>query len=265
MSPGPNPPAKTVLPGEKPKGESLLSRRAFVRNTVRLAVAGAILPGALSQVLPAIAPNAIGGAGAGPVIRRENGRKIPLTIADLKPQPGNDPLVGEWGFLPATIYMVKKTVLEASSAYQKINTAQFAVQHPEDDAYAILVYRTKCKHLGCTVGWNGKLGTAPGGVAKEDYDGDTIPEGRILCPCHQGQYDIYNLARNIPGTPPPAPLDIIRIRVGNYTDPDGKIESAANAIIGAEVLPQAKYKDADMDSKAGKTTYALGSQAAPEA
>ena len=66
-------------------------------------------------------------------------------------------------------------------------------------------------------------------------------------------------------TPPPAPLDIIRVRVGNYTDPDGKIESAANAIIGAEVLPQGKYRDADMDSKAGKTAYALGSQAAPEA
>ena len=264
MSPGPNPPAKTILPGEKPKGESLLSRRDFVRNTVRLAVAGAILPGVLSQVLPAIAPSALGGAGAGPVIRRDpkTNAKIPITVADLKPQPSNPPVVGEWGYLPAMVYMVKQDALKASSKARGINTAQFAVPHPTDSSYAILVYRGKCKHLGCTVGWNGLFGASKD---IEDYNGDGINEGRILCPCHQGQYDIHNLARNVPGTPPPAPLDIIRMRIGSFSDPDGKIQAASNAILGAEILKQGAYRDADLDGKAGKTAFALGSQAAKEA
>ena len=265
-------PAKHMLPGEK-TGPSLLSRREFVRNTVRLAVVGAVLPGALSQILPAIAPSSLAGVGAGPVIYRpdpkDHTKKVPVTVADLKPQPGNQPFVGEWGFLPAIVYMVKIDALKGSAAYQKINTAQFAVPHPSDPAYAILVYRGKCKHLGCTVGWNGLFGASNGKgdppVGLEDYNGDGINEGRILCPCHQGQYDIYNLALNQPGTPPPAPLDIIRMRIGNYSDPDGKIPNASNAIIGAEVLKQTKYKDADLDGKAGKTSFALGSQAAKEA
>jgi Rieske Fe-S protein len=261
VSPGPYPPAKTVLPGEKPKGESLLSRRDFVRNTVRLAVAGAILPGALSQVLPAIAPSSLAGSGSGPVIRRDpkTNAKIPITVGDLKPQPGNAPFVGEWGFLPAIVYMVKVDILKASAAARHINTAQFAVPHPSDPSYAILVYRGKCKHLGCTVGWNGLFGASKD---IEDYNGDGVNEGRILCPCHQGQYDIHNLAKNVPGTPPPAPLDIIRMRVGNFTDPEGKIPAASNAIIGAEVIKQNAYLDGDLDGKAGKTAYALGSQAA---
>lgn len=260
MSPGPNPPAKTILPGEKPKGESLLSRRAFVRNTVRLAVAGAVLPGVLSQVLPAIAPSALSGAGSGPVIRRDpkTNAKIPLTVADL----GTDPVVGEWGFLPAIIYRVKMESLRGSAEKRGYNTAQFAVADPTDKDSAILVYRGKCKHLGCTVGWNGLLG---GSKDIEDYNGDGIPDGRILCPCHQGSYDIYDLARNVPGTPPPSPLDVIRIRVGNFSDPDGIIPSASNAILGTEVLVQNSYLAADEDSKAGNKTFLLGSQAAPEA
>src|SRR5437016_2245716 len=54
-------------PGES-TGESLLSRRDFIRTTVRLAVAGAVIPGVLSQLLPSVAPASLGGGGAGPVI-----------------------------------------------------------------------------------------------------------------------------------------------------------------------------------------------------
>jgi nitrite reductase/ring-hydroxylating ferredoxin subunit len=121
---------------------------------------------------------------------------------------------------------------------------------------AIMVYRGKCKHLGCTVGFNTGLGASKD---EPDYDGDGLPDGRILCPCHQGQYDIHDLAKNVPGTPPPAPLDVIRFNVGAYAgDPARAIPAAAGAIIGGELIPQAKYRDADLDTS---KAFALSTQA----
>jgi Rieske Fe-S protein len=248
-------------PPDGPKKESLLSRRDFIKRSVQLAVAGALIPGALSQLLPAVAPDALGGGGAGPVIRRDatTNAKIPITIDDLAGAP---PVVvtAEWNFLPAVVYKVHKSKLVASSKKREYNTAQFAVQHPTEDDMAIMVYRGKCKHLGCTVGFNKGLGAS---ADVSDYDGDGLPDGRILCPCHQGQYDIHDLCRNVPGTPPPAPLNVIRFNVGNYAgDSERAIPPAANAIVGAELIEQNKYRDADLDGKKGVTAFTLGSQAA---
>src|SRR5688500_248453 len=203
----------------KAKG-SLLSRREFIRNSVRLAVAGAVIPGALAQLLPAVAPDALGGGGPGPIIRRDaqTNSKIPITIADLA---GDPPVVvtAEWNFLPAVVYKVKKKVLEASAQKRGYNTGQHAFQHPEEADMAIMVYQGKCKHLGCTVGFNAGLG---GSKDEADYDKDGLPDGRILCPCHQGQYDIHDLAKNVPGTPPPAPLNVISFDVRNFGGDDEK-------------------------------------------
>lgn len=251
-------------PGERPYTEPMLSRREFIRNSVRLAVAGALIPGLATQLLPAAAPSALGGGASGPLILRDKakGTKRVLTLADVKPQPANMPIVGEWGFLPATVYMVRTDILRASAVRRAYNTGQFAVQHPTAPAYSIMVYRTKCKHLGCTVGWNGGLG---GSKDVDDYDTDGLNDGRILCPCHQGQYDIHDTALNVPGTPPPKPLDVIRFNIGAYSDPDGRIPSAPDALIGTELLVQDKHRDADLkygDGKLGLTAFALGSQAA---
>ena len=259
-TPGPDDfrPTPATLPGQKPKGEPLLSRRDFIKRSVQLAVAGALVPGVLSQLLPAVAPDALGGGGAGPIIRRDaaTNSKIPITVADLEGAP---PVVitAEWNFLPAVIYKVHKAKLQGSSQERGYNTAQFAVQHPTEDDMAIMVYQGKCKHLGCTVGFNTGLG---GSSDVPDYDGDGLPDGRILCPCHQGQYDIHDLALNVPGTPPPAPLNVIRFNVGNYAgDPERAIPAAPAAIIGTELLVQNKAREADLDpSKA----FALGTQAA---
>ena len=227
--------------------ESLLSRRDFIRNSVRLAVAGALIPGALSQLLPAIAPDAIGGGGPGPIIRRDakTNTKIPITLADLAGEP---PVVvtAEWNFLPAVIYKVRKDILQGSSAYRKYNTGQYALQHPEEPDMALMVYRGKCKHLGCTVGFNKGLGAAKD---REDYNGDGLNDGRILCPCHQGQYDIHDLAKNVPGTPPPAPLDVIEFDVKSHTDEESGA-TTANAVYGVLRVEQNKYKDAH-----GKGSY----------
>lgn len=260
--PGPDDfrPTPKELPGQPPRksGEPLLSRRQFIRRSVQLAVVGALVPGALSQLLPAVAPDALGGGGAGPVIRRDEATnaKIPITIDDLA---GPAPVVvtAEWNFLPAVIYKVHKTKLEASARERGYNTGQYAVQHPTEEDMAIMVYQGKCKHLGCTVGFNKGLG---GSKDVPDYDGDGLPDGRILCPCHQGQYDIHDLALNVPGTPPPAPLNVIRFNVGNYGgDANRALPAASNAIIGAELLVQDKPRQANAEGAAG---FNLGSQAA---
>lgn len=255
-SPVPNP-----APGMPPQRDPILTRRQFIRNTVRLAVAGAVIPGLLTQVLPSVPGAALGGGGAQPIILRDKktNEKRAVTLADLQPQPANAPLVGEWNFLPATVYMVKTDALQAASAARGYNTGQLAVQHPAESAYSIVVYQSKCKHLGCTVGWNGGLG---GSKDIEDYNSDGINEGRILCPCHQGQYDIFDLCKNVPGTPPPAPLNVIRFNVGKWANSDElKIPGASDAIIGTELLKQDKYREADLDGKAGKTAFLLASQA----
>jgi Rieske Fe-S protein len=249
---------RTPMPGQPTKKESLLSRREFIAGTVKLAVAGALIPGVASQLLPAVAPDSIGGGGVGPIIRRDaaTNAKIPITIADLA-GPAPVVLTAEWNFLPAVIYKVKTASLQGAATKRGYNTGQFAVQHPTEPDMAIMVYQGKCKHLGCTVGFNSQLG---GSKDEADYDGDGLPDGRILCPCHQGQYDIHDLAKNVPGTPPPAPLNVIRFNVGNFAaDVARKIPAASNAIIGAELIEQNKYRDADQDAS---KAFALATQAA---
>lgn len=235
-----------MSPDQDPKGTPLLSRRAFIGNTVKLAVAGAIIPGALSQVIPAVAPDALGGAGSGPVIRRDpaTNAKIPITLADVDGADGGV-VTAEWNFLPAVVYKVHKSKLEGSASKRGYNTAQFAVAHP-DGEHAIMVYDGKCKHLGCTIGWNGSLG---GSADVPDYNEDGTPDGRVLCPCHQGQYDIYNLALNVPGTPPPAPLNVIDVDIGAAEGDDGS--SYGDAILGV-----AKHVQAGEGEARGAGTFA---------
>lgn len=241
----------------------MLSRRDFIRNTVRLAVAGAVIPGVLTQLLPSVAPAALAGGGPGPIIRRDKrtNEKTPVSVEMLSE---TEPFVGEYAFLPAVVYKVRVDKLIGSAAKRGYNTAQHAIAFPDEDKFAIVAYEGKCKHLGCTIGWNGGLG---GSKDVEDYDGDGANDGRVLCPCHQGQYDIFDLALNQPGTPPPSPLNVIRLNIADYPGDEVKrIPSGRNVLMGVETIVQTKYRAAD---KAGDgTAYKLrpaGVEVAPKA
>ncbi len=226
---------------ENPNREPILSRRGFIRRNVQLAVAGALLPGGVAQVLPALAPSALTSGGAGPVILRDptTNAKTPVTVDDLAGEP---PVVvtAEWNFLPAVVYKVKRAILEASTEARGYNTAQHAMPHPTEPEHAIVAYEGKCKHLGCTVGWDGSLG---GSADIPDYNEDGKNDGRILCPCHQGQYDIYDLALNVPGTPPPSPLNVIKFTIEDAEDDFGN--SFANSIVGFRKIEQSGPRQAD--------------------
>jgi Rieske Fe-S protein len=223
--------------------ESVLSRRDFIKRSVRLAVAGALVPAGIAQALPVLAPDSLAATGPGPLIRRDpvTRAKTAITLADLAGKP---PVVvtAEWNFLPAVVYKVHKAKLQASSRDRGYNTAQFAVQHPAEPEMALMVYDGKCKHLGCTVGFNAAFG-----ASKDipDYDRDGLPDGRILCPCHQGQYDIHDLAKNVPETPPPAPLNVVEFDVVDFAgDTDRAIPPAAQAIVALEKRLQSKARQA---------------------
>lgn len=117
-------------------------------------------------------------------------------------------LQAEWDFVPAIVYLVDPEVLEASSKLRGIDTAQFAISLPGTEKL-LLAYNGKCKHLGCTVGWAEDLGAS---ADIPDYTGDGVKEGRVLCPCHHAQYDIYDLGTQLPNGPAPEPLDVVKIR-----------------------------------------------------
>lgn len=232
-------------------GGPLLSRRDFIRRSVQLAVVGALVPSAFAQLLPALAPDAIGASGPGPLILRDakTRTKRAATVGDLL-GPAPRVLNAEWNFLPTFAYKVHKAKLQGSSSIRSYNTAQFAVQHPAEENMAILVYDGKCKHLGCPVGFDARL---PASDDVPDYDRDGLRDGRILCPCHQGQYDIHDLATNVPGTPPPQPLNVVEFDVLDFPGDDVRdVPAARQALFAVQKLVQNKRRSA-----AGKGTYPL--------
>lgn len=86
-------------------------------------------------------------------------------------------------------------VLERMDGWYKDKAKLTAYISKSDDG-KILALSPICKHLGCVVTWEGA------GHANQYY-----------CPCHAGLYDATGV--NIPGTPPPLPLDEYTSKIEN--------------------------------------------------
>ncbi|MGB1696824.1 MAG: ubiquinol-cytochrome c reductase iron-sulfur subunit [Thermoplasmatota archaeon] len=172
---------------------------------------------------------------AQPILRlTENFEVELLTASTLHTLVGDSTGVytAQWGtegWHPVVVYVVDRAILEASTKLRGVDTAQFALALPGTDRL-VLAYHGSCKHLGCTVGWDGALG---GSKDVPDYDGDGVNDGRVLCPCHQAQYDIYDLGTHVPGTPAPEPLDVIKIAWDN------------GVLMGLQRIHQVHAHDAD--------------------
>ena len=80
------------------------------------------------------------------------------------------------------------TIRQVDAWYESDETKSAWVYKDENDK--IVALSPVCKHLGCTVAWNT----------------DPTNENKFFCPCHFGLYD--KDGKNVPGTPPLAPLDV---------------------------------------------------------
>jgi menaquinol-cytochrome c reductase iron-sulfur subunit len=80
------------------------------------------------------------------------------------------------------------TIKQVDAWYESDETRSAWVYKDESDK--IVALSPVCKHLGCTVSWNT----------------DPANENKFFCPCHYGLYD--KDGKNVPGTPPLAPLDV---------------------------------------------------------
>jgi menaquinol-cytochrome c reductase iron-sulfur subunit len=69
----------------------------------------------------------------------------------------------------------------------------------KDGSGNIVALSPVCKHLGCTVNWNS----------------DPANPNKFFCPCHYGLYD--KDGKNVPNTPPLAPLDVYEHEVKDGT------------------------------------------------
>jgi menaquinol-cytochrome c reductase iron-sulfur subunit len=74
-------------------------------------------------------------------------------------------------------------------AWYESDVTNTAWVYKDNKTNQIIALSPICKHLGCTVGWN----------TNKQYPNE------FFCPCHFGRYT--KDGTNIPGTPPPAPLD----------------------------------------------------------
>lgn len=185
-----------------------LDRRTFIRRTGLLAGAAALPPiaGCIGIDVPV----------PGPIAATDptDGSKVPFTVEEMTGE-AVQVRTGIYDGLPAVLYKVRVATLEASTAARGVNTGQFALRHPTEPEHAILAYDGKCTHLGCTVGWNASLGESDD---VPDYAGDGTSEGRVLCPCHQAQFDVHNLGANLPNMPAKRPLDALRIQFHDGAD-----------------------------------------------
>lgn len=187
----------------------LVSRRGFIRGAALLGIgAAAGAAGTLATLSALQAPSQAS------LVRTPQG--APFTVADLPPV-GGGLRVGVWESLPVVVFSVRRDLLRASAQARGYNTGQYALAHPTDPEAAVVAYDGRCTHLGCTVGWAPELGGSPD---IPDYDGDGEPDGRTLCPCHQSQFDIYDLGNVVGNGPAPRPLDALRIDL-RAVDPTG--------------------------------------------
>lgn len=81
----------------------------------------------------------------------------------------------------------------------------------KDENGDIVALSPICKHLSCTVNWNG----------------DKSNPNRFFCPCHYGLYE--KDGTNVPNTPPPAPLDRYEYEVKDGTLYLGKAKPRGEA------------------------------------
>lgn len=128
----------------------------------------------------------------------------PPTVAQVRTKEGDVFVVPSeagvypaiWAGTPVTVYAVPQARLDGVERLRGDGEATEAISLPGD--LSLFALSAKSTHMGCTVGWNTGLGASKD-IA--DYDGDGFPDGRVLDPCHHGQWDACHRGVPMGGTP----------------------------------------------------------------
>lgn len=120
--------------------------------------------------------------------------------------PGVTP--ASWDGQPVLVFAVNATLLDAVERIR--GTGEATPSLDLGDGLRLFVLSARSTHLGCTVEFNTELGASKD---VRDYDGDGLPDGRLLDACHLGQWDAFHRGEPVEGTPAPARLASLRIEV----------------------------------------------------
>jgi menaquinol-cytochrome c reductase iron-sulfur subunit len=152
-----------------------VSRRQFL-NYCLTGVGGFLAAGMLAPMIRFAIDPALQKAGAA-------GDKIPVaSVSDITEEPKS--------------ISFKKKITDVWTGEKETPLTAWVYKQGDQ----VIALSPVCKHLGCTVSWNGS-------PAHKD---------QFFCPCHLGRYE--KNGKNIPGTPPMKPLDQYEVEVK-----DGKV------------------------------------------
>jgi menaquinol-cytochrome c reductase iron-sulfur subunit len=152
-----------------------VSRRQFL-NYCLTGVGGFLAAGTLAPMVKFAIDPALKKAGAA-------GNKVPVaSISEITEEPKS--------------ISFKKKIKDAWMGEQETPLTAWVYKQGDQ----VIALSPVCKHLGCTVNWNG----------------DEKHKNEFFCPCHLGRYEKNGM--NIPGTPPMKPLDQYEVEIK-----DGKV------------------------------------------
>jgi Rieske Fe-S protein len=114
-----------------------------------------------------------------------------------------------WDHRPVLVFVTTAQELSGVDAARGPDAATPSIGVPGSSDLRLFVLSARSTHLGCTVRWNAGLGASKD-IA--DYDGDGVNDGRVLDPCHLGQWDAFHRGEPQPGTPAPTRLAVLDVR-----------------------------------------------------
>jgi Rieske Fe-S protein len=117
--------------------------------------------------------------------------------------------LGTWRLQPVWVFVVPASELAGVDAARGPGSATPSIEVPGHPELRLFVLSAKSTYLGCTVGWNAQLGASRD---IPDYNGDGVNDGRILDPCHQGQWDAFHRGAPVAG-PAPERLASLDVRI----------------------------------------------------
>jgi Rieske Fe-S protein len=118
--------------------------------------------------------------------------------------------LGTWNNGPVAVMVVPASILSGVDSYRGADAATPSIAVPGHPDLRMIALSAKSTHLGCTVGFNKGLGASRDIT---DYNGDGVPDGRMMDPCSQSQWDPYHRGAVLPAQPAKVRLAVLDVAV----------------------------------------------------